>query len=314
VWWILYYKDGQKIQHSLKTRDKAVANFRKNEIENMLARGQSPFPEKNITVGQVYDEFIASRQAITQPRTVQYYQQTLSPFISAIGRESRISGVNDKILVDFLNSKTKVKECTTWHVIKAVNTFLLFAVSRGYLQKNPITVKKPRIPKRTPEVWTPEETKRIIAAAPHQTRDMIMLNLYLGLRPAELTRLRWDDIDLKTGVLTVQEAKDGEFRRIGLQPEAVDILERMGPKNGVVFPGMDTNRMRSIAEQIKKAAGVRHIKRFWYSIRHTFATTYYEQTGDLRGLQEILGHSKIEMTTVYVNPRRDRVKSVKYEI
>lgn len=207
-----------------------------------------------------------------------------------------------------------MKEHARWHTIKSINTLLLFAVSRGYLNKKPVTIKKPRLQKRTPEVWTPEETKRIIAAAPPEVKNMIVLNLYCGLRPAELTRLCWEDIDLKMGVLTVQEAKDGEFRRIGLQPEAIEVLKKMNGTSGPIFPGMDKNRMRSISESIKKTAKVKHIKRLWYSIRHTFATTYYEQTGDLRGLQEILGHSKIDMTTVYVNPRRETVKRIRYEL
>lgn len=317
VWWVIYYKNGKKVQQSLKTKDKAVANYRKNEIENTLARGDSPFPDKSVLIGQVFDEFIESRKATSRPRTVEYYQQTLSPFIKSISRSARISSITDKSVIDYINAKKSPKECTVWHIIKALNTMMLFAVSRGYLQKNPLTMKKPRVQKRTPEAWTAEETRRIIEGA-GEAEAMIRLNLYFGLRPSELTRLAWEDIDLKSGVLTVQEAKDGEFRRILIHPEAARILEGMGPGSGPLFPDMDDNRMRKTADRIRRAAKVKHIKRFWYSIRHTFATEYYKQTGDLKGLQEILGHSKITMTEIYVNPhgdhKRKQIGKLKYSI
>jgi hypothetical protein len=57
VFWILYYDNGRKIQHSLRTRDKTVAKFKENEVENKLALGDSPLPQKDITAKQCFEEF-----------------------------------------------------------------------------------------------------------------------------------------------------------------------------------------------------------------------------------------------------------------
>ncbi len=317
VWWILYYDNGLKIQHSLKTKDKTVAKFKKNEIENKLAVGSSPMVPQDALAADVFEEFINYCKATLRPRTIDYYKETLAPFIKFLS-QTRIQNLNEKSVTDYINTKPHLKAGMVWHIIKAVKTFLNFCVKRKYLAVNPVTMRKPKIPKKPPECWSLEEIKRILAAADDPIiYGMIYLNLHIGLRPAELRRLKWSDIDFKNEILTVQEAKDGEFRRIDIHPKAMEFLTKFERNGELIFPGVDDGFLRRHAKAIRKKAKVRNIRRFWYAIRHTFGTEYYKRTGDLKGLQEIFGHSKIEMTTVYVNPqgehRRQQIRKLDYE-
>jgi hypothetical protein len=63
VWWICYYDNGRKIQLSLKTKDKTVAKYKKNEIENKLLANESPLPTKNKSLKEIRDEFLERQKA-----------------------------------------------------------------------------------------------------------------------------------------------------------------------------------------------------------------------------------------------------------
>lgn len=320
VYWIHYRLDGRNIQRSLKTKDKTYAKFKKNEIENQISIGENPLKDKkNLSVNQAYKEFIDQCVATVRPRTVEYYSELLSPFIKTLPIDKRITDLKDKDVIDYLNSKPGIKEGMTWHIIKSVKTFMNFCIRREYAKRDQISLRKPKIPKRTPECWTAEEIKRVLSSASDPLAyGMIFINLYLGLRPAELLKLQWTDIDWKGGYLTIKEAKDSEFRRILIHDAAMSYFIKNRKEVGIIFEGASDSFMKRTARRIRSDAKIKHIKKFWYSIRHTFATEYYKRTGDLRGLKDILGHSKIEMTTVYVNPQeehqRQQINKLSYNI
>lgn len=304
VYWICYIDHGRKIIRSLKTKDKKIATYYKNEIENKLALGNSPLPDTNITLKYAVDEFIKYSQVSNRARTIEYYEQTLDPFINSLPVQIKLHQFKEGYLTSYINEREKLKQGGSWHLIKVVNTLLNFCVKKKYINSNPIFLKKPILPQRVPECWSQEEVQKVLKAAQGLVYQAIFINLYLGLRPNELSKLRWSDIDLKGKLVTVCEAKDNQFRKIPLHDELADYLKRLPHLDELVIPGFTNGFMKHWGREVKKSAKMSHIKRFWYSIRHTFATEYYKQTGDLKGLQEILGHSKIEMTTVYVNPQQ----------
>lgn len=302
--WLSYYEGGRRCRVSLHTKDKKIANFRKNEIENKLAVGDSPLPDHSITMAHALKEFVAYSEVSNRPRTIKYYEQTLNPFIKSLPVNIKIHQFKEGYLTTYINQRKKLKQPGAWHLIKVVNTLLNFCVKKKYLTSNPIFIKKPVLPQRVPECWSQEQVQTVLENAHGLLYQAVFINLYLGLRPNELTRLRWQDVDFKEKLITVQEAKDNKFRKIPLHNELAKYLKTLPRESEMILPRLTEKFMRDSSEGIRKAAGLSHIKRFWYSIRHTFATEYYKQTGDLKGLQEILGHSKIEMTTVYVNPQQ----------
>lgn len=304
--WVSFTENGKRYQRSLRTKDRKIAKFKKNEIENRLSLGEPTTTQKKLSVKQIYREFLDHCAATLAVRTVEYYDEILLPFIRQLPENARFQEITDKAVIDYLNTKPNIKAGMTWHIIKVIKTFANFAAKRGYAKPGQLTVKKPKIQKRVPECWTAEEIKRVLdKASDPLLYGMIYVNLHIGLRPAELIRLDWSDIDFDNNHLTVREAKDSEFRHIMLHPAVIEYLKPLRKKSGQVFDGADSQYLRVTSRKLRKQAQMTHIKRFWYATRHTFATEYYKRTGDLRGLQEILGHSKIEMTTVYVNPQDD---------
>jgi integrase len=139
--------------------------------------------------------------------------------------------------------------------------------------------------------------------------------IYTGLRKGELLGLRWQDLDLDTQHLTVARSygalpKSGKARHLRLPPVCVPRLRQwravcpVGPA-GLVFPAAHGGGHLPHAllglPKLLTAAGVRCPAHPWHALRHTFASHYLMQGGNILALQRILGHSEIKMTMIYAH-------------
>jgi integrase len=155
---------------------------------------------------------------------------------------------------------------------------------------------------------------------------MILLGLRTGLRQGELLALRWDDIDLVAGRLTVRRAvargiigtpKSGKSREVALSDEAIAALRPLPSRfaGELVFPGKD-GRLLTKGEckhplwRACRKAGLRRIG--WHCLRHTFASHLVMRGAPIKAVQELLGHATMEMSLRYshLSPdiRRDAVR------
>jgi integrase len=129
------------------------------------------------------------------------------------------------------------------------------------------------------------------------------LALNTGLRRGEQYRLRWQDVNLKTGILTIPRSKHGEKRHVPINSTARAALEglrqrRTGP--GYVCPGIEAERERDWRRWFEDAVHAAGIDNFrWHDLRHTFASRLVMAGVDFRTVQELLGHKTITMTVRY---------------
>lgn len=159
-----------------------------------------------------------------------------------------------------------------------------------------------------------EEADRLVEAADGQWRTMIILALRTGVRQSEILGLRWDDVDLKRGQIQVNQGnwrghidtpKGGRSRTIPLSPQARDALkEHRHLKGECVFCQEDGSPLTD--GQCKwplwsacRNAGLRRIG--WHVLRHTFASHLVMRGVSLKAVQELLGHTTIEMTMRYAH-------------
>jgi integrase len=143
------------------------------------------------------------------------------------------------------------------------------------------------------------------------------LALHTGLRKGELWGLRWTDLDFDTRRLTVARSygstpKSGKARHLRLPDAVVPILSAWAQEcppspEGLVFPigvrnqrGGSKEAMLGLPELLAEA-GCRSLLRPWHALRHTFASHFIMQGGNLLSLQKILGHSDIRMTLIYAH-------------
>jgi site-specific recombinase XerD len=190
-----------------------------------------------------------------------------------------------------------------------------------------LTVGMPsvRLPQKLPVVLSREEVARLIAAAPNLKHQTALALAYgAGLRVSEVVALKVGDIDGQRMTLRIEQAKGRKDRYAMLSPLLLQRLRswwrvahaqgKMLP-GGWLFPGLNPVEPltpRQLNRAIHAAADAAHIdKRLsMHSLRHAFATHLLEQKVDIRVIQVLLGHKKLETTTVYAHVATEVLREV----
>ena len=186
------------------------------------------------------------------------------------------------------------------------------------LRENPCAaLKAPRSPKKLPSALSPDEAVRLVqidAKDPLAVRDRAWLELAYssGLRLSELTGLDIDGLDLTNGEVRVwgKGAKErivpvGAHAREALAAWLAVRAEMKGAQTQALFIGRAGNRISPRAIERRLAAwaieqGLRqHVHP--HMLRHSFASHVLQSSGDLRAVQEMLGHASIASTQVYTH-------------
>jgi len=143
---------------------------------------------------------------------------------------------------------------------------------------------------------------------------LFLTHLYTGMRPGELLALKKEDIDIDQALITIRDAKCNKSRTIPIHKKPLMLIRRYLATRTDGSPyifhtkrgedPMSTTGYRLLLRRYCKKAELKKII-VPYEIRHTFASTWVENNGNLLTLKEILGHSDIKMTELYVtaNPR-----------
>jgi integrase/recombinase XerC len=198
--------------------------------------------------------------------------------------------------------------------LSACRSLFQWQLKHGDLKGNPAQgIRAPKAARKLPQVLDPDEMTRLVEV-PTDTelgkRDRAMLELFYssGLRLSELCSLHWHDLDLADGLVRVL-GKGSKTRLVPVGKFAREALENWrtessGKLGAPVFPGRNgTITPRAIQLRIKQLAQSQGIwKRVYpHLMRHSFASHVLESSGDLRGVQELLGHSDIATTQIYTH-------------
>ena len=186
---------------------------------------------------------------------------------------------------------------------------LMLAVKDSKLTQNPVSGLKffPEV-KRT-RFLSEDELARLRGVMQQGEWELVAFAIETGLRRGEQFRLRWDQVDLGNGVLTLPLPKGGKTRHVPLSEEARAILRSFGSflRSAWVFPGlkdvtqpMDSRAFlrRSFEPGLRKAGIVGVC---WHSLRHTAASRRVMAGVDLVSVKEILGHRDIQTTLRYAH-------------
>ena len=199
--------------------------------------------------------------------------------------------------------------------LSACRSFYLWLLKRGRIDANPAdAIRAPKAARKLPQVLDVDEAVQLVAVAtdaPLGLRDRALLELFYssGLRLSEVCALKWADLDFAQGLVTVL-GKGSKQRIVPVGSHARNALaalreEAAGQPGDFVFPGRGGAQISSRAVQLrmKKLAAQRGVyKRVHpHLLRHSFASHMLESSGDLRGVQELLGHADIATTQIYTH-------------
>ncbi|KGM53132.1 recombinase XerC [Lysobacter daejeonensis GH1-9] len=199
--------------------------------------------------------------------------------------------------------------------LSACRSFYGWQVRHGRLAVSPAAgIRAPKAPRKLPQVLDPDEVKALVEVptdAPLGLRDRALLELFYssGVRLSELCALRWHDLDLAGGLVTVL-GKGSKQRSVPLGSYARNALHEWRASTGAtgdapVFPGRGGAPItpRAVQLRLRQLAQRQGLfKRVHpHLLRHSFASHILESSGDLRGVQELLGHADIATTQIYTH-------------
>jgi integrase/recombinase XerD len=200
--------------------------------------------------------------------------------------------------------------------VAALRFFFKVSLDRPDLTKHLSFIHEPRKP---PVVLSPEEVARFLEAAPGLKYKAALSVAYgAGLRVSEVVSLKLSDIDSKRMMLRVEQGKGRKDRYAMLSPVLLELLRgwyRIARPQGWLFPGQNpVNPMttRQLTRACHAAAQMAELtKRVTpHTLRHSFATHLLEQNIDVRVIQVLLGHAKLETTALYTRVATNTIREV----
>jgi len=203
--------------------------------------------------------------------------------------------------------------------LSAIRGFFAALIRRGELERNPASgVRAPKSPRTLPKPLDVDQMVGLLEAPIDdelESRDLAMWELFYssGLRLAELTALDLADIDLREGMVLVRRGKGGKSRYVPIGAQARQALETWLTARDSYGPGgrqavFLSRRGQRIAPRTVQVRLVRWQQKLGVSerlhphrLRHSFASHLLESSGDLRAVQELLGHASLSTTQVYTH-------------
>lgn len=278
------------------------------------------------------------------PRTVEYYSRVLNYYLRYLEAEGYSTSLGDLTLevarefvlhlqtrrkwdghVNGSSADARLSPMSVQNYVRGIRAFFSWLHREGYTDVNVLaSLKPPKAPRKLVDVLTNDEVARILACLDVDTtsgcRDMAMIVVYLdsGLRLSELVGLKLADAHIDQCYLKVM-GKGAKERIVPIGNLAQKILQRyiyhfrpepLYSDHDYVFltlggKPLSSNAVKLVFSRLARKSGV---KRFHaYLCRHTFATRYLANGGNIFFLQQILGHTSLEMVKRYVTVASEQV-------
>jgi integrase/recombinase XerD len=256
------------------------------------------------------------------PRTQSAYVRAVRYLTSFLQRSPDTATAEDLRRFQLHLVDRGVSPITLNATITGLKFFFDVTLNRGELVDRMSYV---HVPQKLPVVLSREEAARLIAAASNLKYHTALSIAYgTGLRVSEIVALKVGDIDSERMTLRVEQGKGRKDRYAMLSPLLLERLRawwryanakgKMLP-NGWLFPGqnpVDPLTARQLNRAVHDAAEAAKIDKrvTMHTLRHSFATHLLEQKVDIRVIQVMLGHKKLETTSVYTHVATEVLREV----
>ncbi|MGZ5244514.1 MAG: tyrosine-type recombinase/integrase [Bacteroidia bacterium] len=240
--------------------------------------------------------------------TIQTYINTAKSFFSAHAH-IKVKEITEKDIEAYIINKIKadnISQSFQKHILGALKLFYKLVFDKT-LQLDHLYPK--RTETKLPNVLSKEDIKRILDAAENIKHKAILSTIYAGgLRMSELINLKIADVDSNRMMIRIRQAKGKKDREVMLSVKLLELLRQyfieFKPKV-YLFEGQDGGAYssRSVQQVLKqnmlKAKIIKEAS--VHTLRHSFATHLLEAGTDIRYIQEMLGHNRLETTQIYTH-------------
>jgi integrase/recombinase XerD len=250
------------------------------------------------------------------PKTQHDYVQRIKNFAAFLGRSPDMASFEDVRRYQLHLAVSGVGVPTLNQTISTLRFFFRVTLKRHDIVEHTHFIHEPR---KLPVVLSPEEVARLLDAAPGLKYKAALSVAYgAGLRATEVISLKISDIDSKRMLIRVERGKGRKDRYVMLSPHLLNLLRawwRAARPQGWLFPGRDPAQpmtTRQLNRACHAGAQMAEINKrvSLHTLRHSFATHLLEQNIDVRVIQVLLGHAKLDTTALYTRVATKTISEV----
>jgi integrase/recombinase XerD len=250
------------------------------------------------------------------PDTQREYIRAVKKLAAFLGRSPDTATAEDLRTFQLHLTQTGANPPTINATVTALRFFFKVTVDRPETTRHLVFVFEPR---KLPRVLPPEDILRLLEAAPNPKSKAALSVAYgAGLRAMEVVALKVADIDSQRMLIRVEMGKGRKDRHAMLSPQLLELLRdwyRIARPRVFLFPGRDKigpmtpRQLNRICHMAAELAGLPR----WvapHTLRHSFATHLLEQHIDVRVIQVLLGHAKLDTTARYTQVATNIIREV----
>ena len=249
-------------------------------------------------------------------KTVLFYERNVGYLVSFLSdMDADVVRLSDLQNYYLYVSSRSVSSITVQTYMRAVRSFFSWAYREGYIHNDLVSsFRLPKARRKVFDVLTDDEVKKLLLVqrsdAALRERDLCICLLMLdsGLRLGEVLGLKYGSLHLEEGYISVLGKGDKErYVPVG-QHTKKELMRYLFARSGCASKyslfekskeiPLTEGAIRSLFRRLKRMTGIERLRP--HLLRHTFATRYLENGGDLYSLQLILGHTTLEMSKRYV--------------
>ena len=316
--------DGKRYKGSTKTSDKKLAEHIADTIKADLLRKKHDLPSNiKYQFKDVWDIYIKSQSYCfkTEESKINSAKHFLPvfqnmPLDSITADKIENYRLNRKLEITSLekNSGKREAEISFRSVnieIAAISHFFNYCIKKGYIDKNPCAgIKKLNELSRLKTLSDEDIGKLINGATNKLTKDLISFLIYTGCRKGEALNLKWNDVDLKNGVIAIKATKTRYDRHIPISVPLEAVLTDIERNQDCLYVfninGAKIGNFRRSFKTACRNAGLKDLR--IHDLRHVFASKMVMNGTSLYITGELLGHRTTQMTKRYSHLVPDTLK------
>ena len=304
-WYLDFTFKGQRVRKfGGYTKEQAQVALAKERLDRRdIELGLKQAPVEDVAFGTFADTFL---ETYSRPNKRSPWRDEISlAHLKRVFKGKTLRAITAQDVEGYKAGRiAEVAAGTCNRELGCLRTLFSKAVEWGKLETNPMSkVRRFREPPPRERFLTREEARRLVDAASPALRPIIIVALGTGMRRGEILALKWADVDLVRGLITITMSKSGKPRKV---PMSGSVAEALGavPRRGehVFMNGEPGQSVTTIKDAFKAACAAAKITGFrFHDCRHTFASRALEAGADLVSVSKILGHSSIAMTAKYIH-------------
>lgn len=307
VWWVRFVFNGKEVRRKIGRKTDAK-NYYSRVRAQILEGRYEPERPRAVTLGVWLGEYIKTVISISlgaQKGYAAFWTERLGdrPLVSIKSNElERIQAS--------LKEEGRLAESTINRYYAFLKHSLNVAIRDGLIKENPVTRVQffKEATGRTVFLTEADEAK-LKEGFPPDTWPFVEFAIHTGLRQSEQFKLRWENIDLGSRVITIPLSKSGETRHVQLNRKAISILKELKNRQVILTPWVfpspvnptkprDGNAFykKIFIPAVQKAnlSGV-----VWHTLRHTFCSRLVQAGIPLTTVQKLAGHKDYSTTLIY---------------